>query len=241
MAQQPTVQPSAPAAITVAADSTGTVPSANLPVTAQATVLQAATNVTTSYAWSVSATSGLTASVNSSGLVSLTAMTQAVDAGTLTLTGTRASWPDVVMTISVLKTKLLLPSGAVINPMPAKTVYTDSSGTAYARIRYNTDGTIETWDELTAAWIAAGNWYNPTTAGIGNTHYIRMSSTNIIEATSLTGTRDAWLQLNATRTWEAETPGGGTYSQMSATALISATAGGAILGQGPVTLIAQSL
>jgi hypothetical protein len=237
----PSVQASVQAAITVAGDSAGNVPAGNLPVTVQAVAVEGSTNRTTSYSWSTSVTTGLTASVSSGGLVSLTAMTQSVDAGTITLTGTRSGFPNITLYISVLKTKLLLPSGAVVNPMPAKTVYTDSSGTAYARIRYNTDGTIETWDELTAAWIAAGNWYNPTTPGIGNTHYIRMTSTNIIDATYLTGTRDAWLQMNSARTWEAQTPGGGTYSQMSATALISATAGGAILGQGPVTLIAQSL
>jgi hypothetical protein len=58
---------------------------------------------------------------------------------------------------------------------------------------------------------------------------------------TVSGTRDAWVQLDTQRTWEVVTPGGGDYAQMSATALISGTAGGAILGQGLVNIIAQSL
>jgi hypothetical protein len=38
--------------------------------------------------------------------------------------------------------------------------------TAYARVRFNTEGSVEVWNPLAEAWAASGNWYNPTTTGI---------------------------------------------------------------------------
>jgi len=56
-------------------------------------------------------------------------------------------------------------------------------GTAYARIRFNTDGTTSiSTDTGTPSWSAGANWYSPTTTGIGSSY--KLSGTYVGDAPS---------------------------------------------------------
>ena len=67
-------------------------------------------------------------------------------------------------------------------------------GTATAYIRYNSDGT-KSRKANSGSYTGAGNWYNPTTASIGDTHWIKFVKTSESGGT-MSGTFGSWLQLN---------------------------------------------
>ncbi len=236
-AAQPIVIASAPSPVIVAGATDGTVPSANLPVAVSAVARQGATDVTSSYSWSVSATSGITVT-NTGAAASITAMATNTDTGTLTWTGTRTNWPTLTCTATVSKTRAALPSGAVVAQMVAYAASAVSTDPATAIIKYSTDGRILIWDHGGSAYTHVGNWYNPTTTSIGNTHYIRMTAPTV--PGDAAGPFNAWTALSSDREYTMTNPATTGASTMTATALISTSSTGAsIAGQGPVTLTAE--
>lgn len=223
--------------ITLAGDVNGGVASLAGAVTT-ATVLEGGTPATTGYSWTRSATSGITTSI-AGAAVTITAIDAATDAGTITLTGTKDSWPTVVLQCQVNKTRQLPVAGAPVAQMQARTAYVGSSSAASAKVRFRTDGTAQVWDEVAAAWAASGNWYNPTTTGIGSSYYLRMTTSSPVSAA--TGSFNAWLQLNTDREFTLANPGGSGSNIVTALALISTSSTGATIGgQGSITLVAES-
>jgi hypothetical protein len=200
--------------------------------------MEGSTDATSTYTWSHTASSGLTVS-RTGAVVTVTNMTAATDSATIVLTGTKSSWPTVVLQCVVNKTRLLPVSGAPVAQMPARTAYAGSSTTTSAKARFRTDGTVQVWDAVSAAWAESGHWYFPTTANIGNTHYLRMTTSSPLAAA--TGTFNSWLQINSDREFSLANPGGTGSNIVTALALISTSSTGATIGgQGSVTLIAES-
>ena len=220
---QPVVVAGGPTAIVVAGSTDGTVPSINLPVSATVTAIDAGTNVASSYAWSVSASSGITASISSGSTVQVTAMGDSTDTGALTVTGTRANWPTLTWVIAVSKTRLLLPYNKVVAQMPPISVFAfaGSGATATAQVRFNTDGTIQT--NTGSGWASAGQWYNPTGGTPGNSHDIFLNGT--------------WSALTSAVTYSVSGTDGG--NGLAGTAMIAASsARTVILGSVPLNLYA---
>ena len=243
IAQQPTQSWNASATvITLAGDTAGVVPSYT-GATSTVQVREGGTLVS-GYAYAVATTTGITASVSAnphtltSVVLSVTAITSVVDSGTVTLTLTKAGWPTIIIPIAVAKSRLLLPAGAVVASMSPIAVFDDAGlgGASTVRVRYRTDGTIQTWRDSAAAWVAAGNWYNPTTTSIGSTHYVRI---NAASTTNLGGTYNAWNVMTSDVEYSATAPvvPGGASATLSSTAFISTSSVGAtVSGQGPVGL-----
>jgi hypothetical protein len=201
-------------------------------------VMEGSTDATSTYTWSHTASSGLTVS-RTGAVVTVTNMTAATDSATIVLTGTKSSWPTVVLQCVVNKTRLLPVSGAPVAQMPGRTAYAGSSSTTSAKVRFRTDGTVQVWDDVSGVWAASGNWYFPTTTNIGNTHYLRMTTSSPLAAA--TGTFNSWLQINSDREFSLTNPGGSGSNIVTALALISTSSTGATIGgQGSVTLIAES-
>ena len=223
--------------ITLAGDVAGTVTSFAGAV-ATAKVLEGGTDATTGYTWTRSASSGITTTI-AGAAVTITAIDAATDSGAITITGTKASWPTVVLTVQVAKTRVLPVSGAPVAQMTARTAYAGSSTSTAAKARFRRDGTVQVWDDTGAAWVDSGHWYYPTTTGIGDTHYLRMTTSSSLGAA--TGTFNSWQAISTDREFTVTNPGGSGTNIVSALALISTSSTGAtILGQGSITLVAES-
>jgi hypothetical protein len=109
------------------------------------------------------------------------------------------------------------------------------AGTASAEVRYNNDGTKDRRVNG-GSYIGNGNWYNPTTASIGDTHWIRFTKVSEAGAT-ISGTFGSWLQLNSARSLSISTSSGEATGVI--TAEIATDSGGVtIVGTGTVTLYA---
>jgi hypothetical protein len=93
-------------------------------------------------------------------------------------------------------------AGFVPNPIPAQDVSDIEAAptNAQARITFGTDGTI-TYTANSPP--ATGNWFSPTTGGIGALYWVRATLTAGANPTS--GTMSTWLQLNSARFWQNQT------------------------------------
>lgn len=203
---QPVVNVSGPASVVVAGDTAGTVPSASLPVAVAVTASDAGTDVTGSYTWTVSASAGITLSSTTAASTTITAMASGTDSGSTTWTGTRAGWPTLSWRASVSKTRLLLPSGAIVASLPAISIF-DNASAATVGLRLTSDGRVQVYRQnATGAWVTVANFYNPTTAAIGAGYRVRLLGT---PAGSTAGTWNAWQALSSDVTWQAGSEVGG--------------------------------
>lgn len=110
--------------------------------------------------------------------------------------------------------------GGIVSPLTNRsTVYGAISSSAQSVwANFYTDGTNEGFRHGNVSeW--AGNWYTPTTAGIGSGYWIRATLSSG-QTPSSGSALDTWLQLNATRTWTYTAPSGGMFSSRSGTLLI---------------------
>jgi len=116
-------------------------------------------------------------------------------------------------------------SGAIVNPLtPVGGTYSAADAEAFisatCTLTVNTDGTTAI-ASATSGSAASGSWYSPTTAGIGNTHWVRFTVT----ANSASGTggtvsftpSTGWLQLNIARQVSVLALSAGTGRTQSAT------------------------
>lgn len=71
--------------------------------------------------------------------------------------------------------------------------YGAGSNSASAEIRFLADGTIQTRSTSTGAYTLTGNWYSPTTSGIGTAYYMRTIAQGDAPGS---GTLNAWAQMN---------------------------------------------
>ena len=209
---------SRPSAI-VQADTNGTVPSSSLPITTTVTVVRGGANIIDLYTVTVSAPSGVTAAY-AAGVLTISAVTQAFTEGTLTLTLARTGYASIPLSLPMAKTRLLTPAGTQSNPAPFAS-YVGGTAPQTAGIRYNTDGTIEARN-IGGAWVAVGNWYSPTTGGIGSSRWLRMSGANSYSRTGM----DAWVALSTQRTFDIVATAGQVQSA-DMRADISTDSGGA--------------
>lgn len=91
----------------------------------------------------------------------------------------------------------------VIGPWQMYIYATESTGRV--RVTYHTDGTISRQIDgpVVIATTGGSRWYNPTTAGIGDTHWIRATPSNVFNGGSNNNSGlNTWLQLNTDRFWE---------------------------------------
>lgn len=239
----PVVLASGPAAVVIAGDTTGVVPSSSLPVAFAAAAYEDGVDVTGAYTWSVSASSGITLSSTTAAATSITAMSAGVDQGALVWTGTAANKPYLVWRATVIKTKLLTPIG-VQTAMPplAVTAYNNTPGTLVdAKVKYKTNGTIEKYTTADG-WTAAGNWYWPTTAGIGSGYAVKfMAGSGGTTDLGVAGPIGVWTALTSDVEYAAVSASTGVVDGYTETSnLAIRTTAGAVVAQGAVSLLAET-
>lgn len=90
-------------------------------------------------------------------------------------------------------------NATVVNPIPAIVVYDDQifPTDSLASFTILTDGTVSV---LGNGSSTAGNWFTPTTTGIGSSYWVRVTKNSGANNTSgqALGT---WLQLSSNRSW----------------------------------------
>lgn len=99
-----------------------------------------------------------------------------------------------------------LASGAVVPIIgPWRLYIYATNSTGRARITYHTDGTISRTIDgpVVIGTVGGSRWYNPTTVGIGTTHWIRATATDVVNSAPNAGSGvGTWLQLTSDRFWE---------------------------------------
>lgn len=160
-------------AVVLAADSTGVIDAGLLPTTVTASSRSGTTDDTASWSWTRSATTGITTTL-AGAAVTITAMT--IDSGEVTIIGTRSGYSTISVTVPVTKAKRATPNAG---PVPGVTLYAETYMTgptdAYATVYFQTDGRIFVSDGF--GYNQQGNWYVPTTTGIGSDFDVRMDIT----------------------------------------------------------------
>lgn len=118
------------------------------------------------------------------------------------------------------------------SPIDLEGTYTDTvqypyGGTAVTTLTIKTNGEI-TVSRNVASTTVTGNWYTPTTAGVGTGKYVRctVNSGSLSGGSSATG---SWLQINTNRSWNCQrgsTPAEFGTSEANITIEVSEDSGG---------------
>jgi hypothetical protein len=86
------------------------------------------------------------------------------------------------------------------------------------------------------AGVAASNWYSPTTAGIGNTYYLKITQTGGTAGYTFNGYTSGYTVIGGGASVGVSGPTGSTYSVTGTYSISSNSAGTAIVGTGSLTL-----
>jgi hypothetical protein len=150
---------------------------------------------------------------------------------------------DAAQASALLATQLAQAAQDTANEAIAPDVFTPShsagafllgAGTATAVCRWNNNGTKER-QANGASFVAAGNWYNPTTASIGDTHWIKFTVLSEIGG-SLSGTFNVWTQLTAAQTLSLSRSTVGEATATASVAIATDSLGATIVGTGIASL-----
>lgn len=219
------------------ADSTGLIDASQSFTTTMAVMLGTADDTSN---WSISRTSSdasITTSI-SGATVTITGIGTSLETGTVTVTATRSGYPTQTIVVQVSKVKRAVPAAY---PQAFAADVTNGiiiNATANAYVRLNTNGTVETSLD-NSSWTAAGNWYLPTTTGIGSSY--RVANT-LVGSALIAGDSPNYQSLSSAKTYQlSQSPGGpGTYNEKRAqlTIRIAASGNDAPLAVGYATLYA---
>lgn len=157
--------------------------------------------------------------------VSITSITNALDSGWVEFSATRnyGSWPVLTYRVSINKTKLLAPI------YPTGDTYSRDdmryNKIANVSIKYATDGRIFTKTSATS-YVHVGNWFNPTTTGVGTGKYFRYN----ITGDTVTGeTVNTWVELSTDRILTLSVAAGAGFKSTSITIEASTDSGGSTI------------
>lgn len=126
-------------------------------------------------------------------------------------------------------------SPSTYNPSSGASALFIGVGTASAEVRYNNNGTKERRING-GSYTGNGNWYSPTTASIGDTHWVRFTKVSESGAT-ISGTFGSWLQLNTARSLSISTSSG-EASGVITIEISTDSSGTTIVATGTITLYA---
>ena len=219
------------------ADSTGLIDASQSFTTTMAVMLGTADDTSN---WTISRTSSdasITTTISGS-TVTITGIGTSLETGTVTVTATRSGYPTQTIVVQVSKVKRAVPAAY---PQAFAADVTNGiiiNATANAYVRLNTNGTVET-SLNNSGWTAAGNWYSPTTTGIGSSY--RVANT-LVGSALIAGDSPNYQALSSAKTYQlSQSPGGpGTYNEKRAqlTIRIAASGNDAPLAVGYATLYA---
>jgi hypothetical protein len=175
-----------------------------LPVSITATVRLGDLDNTGSWTFTRSSTSGITTSI-AGATVTITAVDAGLDSGTVTIWADKAGQPQLEFIVAVAKAKRELPTAYPVAFGASAFNGVIINATASAYLRLNPDGTIET-SINNSTWTPAGNWFVPTTTGIGSSYRVA----NTVVGSALTaGNSPTYQSLSSAKKYElSQAPGG---------------------------------
>jgi hypothetical protein len=188
--------------------------------------------------WSISrvaSDASITTSI-SGATVQITGMGTALETGSVTVTATRSGYPTQNIVVQVGKIKRAVPSAypSAFGAEVYSESYTASPTTAWFRM--NSDGTVQT-SVNGSTWVAAGNWYTPTTTGIGSSYRVSNSQTG----DAVTGSSGTLASLSGGKNFSLTASTGVSSFQLKRATLsvvIAANGSATPLAQGSISLTA---
>jgi hypothetical protein len=184
--------------------------------------------------WTITRSNGTGVTTSIAGnVVSLTALS--VDSGYFDVIFTRAGY--LTQTIRVSLSKVRSQTAAGMNPgfgVYGSDERTLPSGTARAGIRFKTNGVINS-DALNDGITAAGDWYLPSTGGIGSAYSVKVVQT---AGQNITGSaKNTWLAISGEPIFELGNGVAGTTVTASALVYIALTSNtGQVLATGTLDM-----
>jgi len=198
----------------------------------------------TNWAYSVANSTGVTAALGAGAnenLLTVTAMTAAVDSGTCTITATKSGYPNQVLGFTLAKSKSAPGSTGFLDGF--NVISSDSeignTSNATATVTLETDGGITRLVNDVAQ--TDKNWYFANQSGIGSSYWVYASFTGP-DAADITGAAEStWLALSANRSWSLQVSNP-TNAEKTATIYLkfaTDSSGATIVGSGKITLFAS--
>jgi hypothetical protein len=193
--------------------------------------------------WSASAVASAGLTVSQAGATfNLTALSSSVDSGTITITGTRSGYDNVVVVVSVSKAK-----DAQVSAGPnlglgnlqtgATKLFGSGSVTLSAKLEFRTDGSVYAIGAATGETTKTnkrGEWYSPLTGSVGNSYSVTF---NDLSTPYPGGTRSKSEGAMTTTRYvqHSNTASGGTYSYDAAWAYtVTRNSDGATVSSGSI-------
>ena len=219
-------------AVALQAASDGTVPSFAA-ATATGKVQRGATDDTSNWTFSKADGSGVTSSM--SGAV-LMVSALSVDSGYVDVTATRSGYPTQTARFVLTKVRSSAVLSGLVAGFGADVWGYSTAGTATASVRVNSNGTVESNDG--SGWVAAGNWYLPTTTGIGSSYWLRAVPTS--GAPTAGDTTASWLALSSARTFTITKSSGIGSALVDLSLVLSSASGGSpVVATGVASLLVE--
>jgi len=215
--------------VTLVADSTGFVASFTGAAATASVILGGTTDDTAN--WTIGATdsSGVTSSLSGT-TVNIVAMS--ADTGYVTVTASRTGYVTLSKRLTVNKVR---GAGTTSGPVSGGYYASDvaRSVASHAGVRFETDGTVMAKDSG-GTYITIGNWYAPTTTGIGGSYWMYVTPRSGADTLN-TGTLNSWIDMSShfAFTYDQTTVGVkyGVFDY-----LLSLTSGGATVATGVIEI-----
>lgn len=157
------------------------------------------TDNSSAWSYSISASTGVTASLGSgadANLCTVTGLADANDSGYIDFTATRAGFPTQTARFTLAKSRSAEGTTGFIQGHFVASSHTVATGTAKAYLRLRTNGDIEVKVEG-GAWSTRGAWYAPPTAAIGSGYWVKAEEASILGTGTKTGTMNTWTQITS--------------------------------------------
>ncbi len=219
--------------VTVPADATGFVTSYTAATTGVRVIKGGTTDDTANWVITTEDDAGIVSSLLGT-TVRVTSLTS--DAGSVTIRANRAGFAELRGRFTVTRARSATTvSGALTGGFYSFFIdYLPPNGLG---VEFAPDGTVKGGDS-SALYPTVGNWYAPTTAGIGATHWIRLVPRSGADTLS-SGTVNTWLPLSAGQAWTYDVPSGGSPKFGVFDYEISTSSSGApVVGDGVIELFA---
>lgn len=228
--------------VNFAADSTGLI-DAGQSFTSTVLVMLGAANDTSNWSLSATTSDGSISGTLSGAVVTLDAMGTSVDAGTVTITATKAGYANQTAVISVGKIKRAVAATGPVASLGSLFAenYTTAPSHASATVQFRRDGTVWTVDDN--GTVQVGSWYLPNGTTVGDNYQVRfdqVSSAADGASSSSNSANGAWSTLTALRSVSLiNTVNSNSFKTATVAYSVRPLAGGSTVISGTIQLTAS--
>jgi hypothetical protein len=176
--------------------------------------------------------------------VTVTAMSSSLDSGVVNVTAARAGFSSITLTMTVTKAKGPRPAAGAVSDYKSifSNVEREDGGTASAGFELETNGTMTSTTLVSGVFTSRGNWYSPTTTGVGSSFWVRFDIKSQAGTAGPTGTTfGVWLPISVSRGFSLFAPFGSVRSCLVGYAISETSSGSDVVASGEVNLRVLSL